>query len=212
MNEFTETTIPAFEMMAPQLVNILEACKEEPEVQLQIVKSLSIVSEKPNCTSMLVEYVVKLGSLLQPSELFTKHSKKNLGFISRIGYILGNIMSQHDYARMNFYNNDIAMSNLLQTLEFYADGKLNIKSVLVGHTVSDVLIKLVRVIANISVNGEIGYKLGNRAPLGVILLQILIQSKNSKVNHCIPSVDMKNVDVKYDQNLLNKTVQSINFK
>lgn len=40
-------------------------------------------------------------------------------------------------------------------------------------TVCDVMIKLVRVIANLSVNAEVGYKLANHHQLGVILLTLL---------------------------------------
>lgn len=122
-------------------------------------------------------------------------SNKSLGLLNRIGYILGNIMSKSDSARQCFYNNDVALEYLLKTLEYYANDELmfkRIKSALINDdircdadeitattnecqidTVIDVVIKLIRVVANLSVNAEVGYKLANFHQLGTILLTIL---------------------------------------
>jgi armadillo repeat-containing protein 2 len=80
---------------------------------------------------------------------------------------------------VEFFNNDAAMEYLLNTLEFYSNQRFDIKNNN-GDTVMDVLIKLIRVIANMSVNAEVGFGLGLRAPLGVVLLNILLEAKEIK--------------------------------
>lgn len=54
-----------------------------------------------------------------------------------------------------------------------------------GDTVMDVLIKLIRVIANMSVNSEVGYGLSLRHPLGVVLLNVLLQAKEIKTDEAL---------------------------
>lgn len=90
--------------------------------------------------------------------------------------LTGNIMARHDDARIEFFNNDAAMEYILNTLEFYSNQRFDIRNNN-GDTVTDVLIKLIRVIANMSVNAEVGYGLGLRPPLGVVLLNILLEAK-----------------------------------
>lgn len=54
-----------------------------------------------------------------------------------------------------------------------------------GDTVMDVLIKLIRVIANMSVNSEVGYGLSMRHPLGVVLLNVLLQAKEIRTDEAL---------------------------
>lgn len=54
-----------------------------------------------------------------------------------------------------------------------------------GDSVIDVLIKLIRVIANMSVNSEVGYGLGLRNPLGVVLLNVLLAAKEIKSDEAL---------------------------
>lgn len=54
-----------------------------------------------------------------------------------------------------------------------------------GDSVMDVLIKLIRVIANMSVNSEVGHGLGLRHPLGAVLLNVLLQSKEIKTEEAL---------------------------
>lgn len=73
------------------------------------------------------------------------------------------------------------MEYLLSTLEFYAN-KNFVKSRQSADTIIDVLIKLIRVIANMSVNNEVGYGLGVRPSLGSVLLTVLLAANNAKTN------------------------------
>lgn len=82
---------------------------------------------------------------------------------------------------MQFFNNDVAMEYLLQTLEQYSNTNFGKKNTS-GDSVIDVLIKLVRVIANMSVNNEVGYGLGTRQSLGSVLLTLMLTTNNYKSN------------------------------
>lgn len=79
------------------------------------------------------------------------------------------------------------MEYLLNTLELYASSPFIMASRKTlksadgdNDTVADVVIKLIRVIANMSVNAEVGYGLGMRPPLGSVLLTLLLTMNKQK--------------------------------
>lgn len=195
-------------LAGPHLIRSAEICINQPDVQLSIIRTLSILSEHENCCDGIADMAPRLGILLGPILLdlpieqehrSTKNnvpenvnliSNKSLSVLNRIGYILGNVMTKSDSARQQFYNNDVAMEYLLKCLEYYANETLMLKRQTRGFatnemsngddandfqfdTVTDVIIKLIRVIANLSVNTEVGYKLANHHQLGAILLTLL---------------------------------------
>lgn len=169
------------EIAGKHLVKAAEICMDEIEVQTNIIRTLSILSDVEICCEFMAGDAGRLGILFGPIALNYGHGmpEKPLGIISRLGYILGNIMARHDEARLEFFDNDAAMEYVLNTLEFYSNQQFDIKNNY-GDTVMDVLIKLIRVIANMSVNAEVGYGLGMRPPLGVVLLSILLEAKELK--------------------------------
>lgn len=73
---------------------------------------------------------------------------------------------------MQIFNNDVAIEYLLDTLHYYSDQKFSIQSHS-GDTVVDVIVKLVRVVANMGVNSEVGNGLVRRTGLGSILLSLI---------------------------------------
>lgn len=70
------------------------------------------------------------------------------------------------------------MEYLLDVLEYYSKEHLTLHNSM-GDTVADVLVKTIRVIANMSVNSEVGSGLGCTKSLGKILLQLL--EKTNKI-------------------------------
>lgn len=254
-------------LAGPHLIRAAEICIHQAEVQSSIIRTLSILSEHEKCCDGIANMAPRLGILLgsvlvalpntaaqprkqrkqknyAPENVNVVTSNKSLSVLNRIGYILGNVMAQSDSARLQFYNNDVAMEYLFIAMEHYAnesvmlsqrqtrdqitnqmssggggnggsgdgDGKNseNGRSRDVGEssdgndngvaggnvggesnnsdaaadtkdsqfdTVTDapidVEIKLIRVIANLSVNAEVGYKLANHHQLGAILLTLL---------------------------------------
>lgn len=166
------------EIAGKHLVRAAEICMDEIEVQTNIIRTLSVLSDVEICCEFMAGDAGRLGILFGPIAFNYAHGmpEKPLGIISRLGYILGNIMARHDVARLEFFENDAAMEYVLNTLDFYSNQRFDIKNNN-GDTVMDVLIKLIRVIANMSVNSEVGYGMGIRPPLGVVLLNILLEAK-----------------------------------
>lgn len=130
------------ELAGPHLVRAAEVCIGESEVQGNIVRTLSVLSEMDNCCEALSEMAGRLGVLLGPCGETNGFAEKPLGILSRLGYILGNIMARMDAARIQFFNNDVAMEYLLTTLEYYSNQKFTINNQM-GDTVIDVLIKVI---------------------------------------------------------------------
>lgn len=187
-------------LAGPHLVRAAEICINQAEVQLSIIRTLSILSEHESCCDGIADMASRLAILIGPILIdlpkqqnqpptdvhFT--SNKSLAVLNRIGYILGNVMAISDSARQQIYNNDVAMEYLLNCLEYYANESMMLRRLarasnelssgddandLHIDTVVDVVIKLIRVIANLSVNAEVGYKLANHHQLGAILLTLL---------------------------------------
>lgn len=200
------------DLAAPHLVRAAEICIDEVEVQSNIIRTLSVLSEQDRSCDAISEMAARIGILLGPGPMAQQQqirsttvdattttsasaiAEKSLGVLSRIGYILGNIMARSDLARVHFYNNDVAMEYLLQNLETYATNRFTLKkrppniddkngrSTIECDTVIDVVIKLIRVVANMSVNPEVGYGLANSHPLGSVLLSLLLTINRFKLN------------------------------
>lgn len=73
------------------------------------------------------------------------------------------------------------MEYLIGTLELYTNKNFSNPNQ-TGDSIIDVLIKLIRVVANMSVNNEVGFGLGVRQTLGSVLLTILLAANNAKNN------------------------------
>lgn len=198
------------DLAGPHLIRSAEICIDETEVQSNIIRTMSVLSEQEKCCDAISEMSARLGILLGPGPQFAAEyihqqqndgekndtssrrmfTEKSLGITSRIGYILGNIMARSDLARVQFYNNDVAMECLLNNLEAYSKEQFSVKKAKVsngeennvGDTVIDVVIKLIRIIANMSVNPEVGYGLAMTQPLGSILLSLLLKINKYRTN------------------------------
>lgn len=81
------------------------------------------------------------------------------------------------------------MEYLLNILEIYSKEPLTLHNSM-GDTVVDVLIKIIRVLANMSVNSEVGFGLGSTQSLGTTLLLLL------KASQQIKSIKMVNISYK----------------
>lgn len=199
-------------LAGPHFVRAAEICINQAEVQLSIIRTLSILSEHESCCNGIADMAPRLGILLGPILVAVHKNQKNnlpenanltsnkfLSMVNRIGYILGNVMANSESARLQFYNNDAAMEYLLKCLEYYANNSImfrrrardSIANEMPSgddandcqiDTVTDVVIKLIRVIANLSVNAEVGYKLANHHQLGAILLTLLNTINKHHIN------------------------------
>ncbi|XP_039497973.1 armadillo repeat-containing protein 2 [Drosophila santomea] len=161
------------QLACPHLIRAAEVSMGEMEVQANVVRTLSVLSEDTDCCETLHNYAARIGLLLGPSCAGGGQcSERLLAVLSRLGYMLGNILAKHESARIQYFHNDVAMEYLLNILE-----QLNERSPSsVAHL--DAQIKLIRVVANMSVNPEVGAGLGNVRSLGAVLLKLL--SKTSE--------------------------------
>lgn len=110
------------EMAGKHLVRAAEICMDEIEVQTNIVRTLSILSEIDTCCEYMAGDAGRLGILLISYNCTATCSpEKALSVISRLGYILGNIHAKYDESRIEFFNNDAAMECLLNTFEHFSN-------------------------------------------------------------------------------------------
>ncbi|XP_035791044.1 armadillo repeat-containing protein 2-like isoform X1 [Anopheles albimanus] len=163
------------------LVRAAEICINETEVQANIIRTLSVLSERPDCCERLAETAPRLGILLGSITQTSSSVERELVSSNRLGYILGNIMSRCDTPRIQFYNCDVSCDALIAALEYYATKRFTIRNQM-GDSIVDVLTKLVRVVANMCVNGVVGYGMSNRQSLGGILLKLLVAAINPKTS------------------------------
>nr|XP_016923218.1 armadillo repeat-containing protein 2 [Drosophila suzukii] len=156
------------QLACPHLIRAAEVSMGELEVQANVVRTLSVLSEDSDCCETLHNYAARIGLLLGPSCAGgVQCSERLLAVLSRLGYMLGNILAKHESARIQYFQNDVAMEYLLNVLE-----QLNERSP-TSVALLDAQIKLIRVVANMSVNPEVGAGLGNVRSLGAVLLQLL---------------------------------------
>lgn len=98
------------DLAGPHLVRAAEICIDELEVQANLIRTLSVLSEQDKCCDMLADMSARLGILLGPCPMTVPTGSlqernaivpmKPLGMLSRIGYIIGNIMAKSDEARI----------------------------------------------------------------------------------------------------------------
>ncbi|KAH8288196.1 hypothetical protein KR054_008727 [Drosophila jambulina] len=155
------------QLACPHLIRAAEVSMGELEVQANVVRTLSVLSEDSECCETLHNYAARIGLLLGPSCAGGQCSERLLAVLSRLGYMLGNILAKHESARIQYFQNDVAMEYLLNVLEQLNDRSPTSPALL------DAQIKLIRVVANMSVNPEVGAGLGNVRSLGSVLLQLL---------------------------------------
>lgn len=191
------------ELAGPHLVKSAEICMTDTETQFNLVRTLSALSDIDKCCGALADYAARLAVLLGPCPDDGETSKeKPLGLLSRLGYVLGNIVGKYDSARVNvsvggrsvvnslprlftssfllqIFNNDVAMEHLVNTLDHYSQRPFDGPSTSgADDTIVDVAVKLVRVIANMGVNAEVGHGLVKRVGLGNCLLNLIEKISN----------------------------------
>lgn len=86
-------------LACPHLIRSAEICIGDNEVQLNIIRTLSVMSEHPSCCETLADYSSRLGMLLGPCDASITANKR-LGILVRLGYVLGNVMARYDEPRL----------------------------------------------------------------------------------------------------------------
>ncbi|XP_046392648.1 armadillo repeat-containing protein 2 isoform X2 [Ischnura elegans] len=150
-------------------------------------RTLSILSTHDVCCSAIMEYECSIKTLVKLLKKFPGRQD----IIVRLCYVLGNIMAKNDDARLKFYNEEDSLVCLTELLCKYESIKsrdsphLNCSPAMnsrlsASNNVDDVLIKVVRVIANMSISPVVGMNIvgvdkneGDGEPCGNILNALL---------------------------------------
>lgn len=159
-----------------ELVAVLKYFSSDSELMLNVSRILSKLTLHSDCCQKIIFYPSIYKSFIK---IMLKHDKKQ-DLIVRVGFILGNITSRHEEARIEFMEEKYSIETIIKTLQVYIDLDQEIEKCQEENLNEsepslneDVLIKFVRVIANVAINENAGAILANRPDLFEILLKIL---------------------------------------
>ncbi|XP_067674681.1 armadillo repeat-containing protein 2-like isoform X1 [Haliotis asinina] len=167
------------------LSHLLDAYPNDCDLVLYISRIFSKVTLHTDCCTVLANQHSCYKSFIH---LLNRHVNKE-DVVVRVCFVLGNITAKNDDARKRLFQEPNAMSTLLSVLKTFhnmesqkrsksdnvtsngrhtssdGDGAIN--------TVDDVLIKVVRVIANLSINDSVGPVIASHVECVQLLLSIL---------------------------------------
>ncbi|XP_049839067.1 armadillo repeat-containing protein 2 isoform X1 [Schistocerca gregaria] len=163
-----ETMFPQFVSTGAinALCKVMDLFSSDLDVISNASRTLSIISTHDECCDAVIAYDGCFG-------LFVKLMKKYPGrqdIVVRLGYALGNLMARSDTARTKLYVEEGAISALLELLSLYLEKDLYMDNSTATGTVSssdirgstgsvqDVIVKVIRILANMSINPTVGSK------------------------------------------------------
>ncbi|KAJ4439022.1 hypothetical protein ANN_14978 [Periplaneta americana] len=155
-----------------ELCQAMELFSSDLDVISNISRTLSIISTHEDCCTAIVDYENSF-------KIFVKLFQKFPGrqdIIVRLGYALGNLMAGSDTARTKFFNEDGAVAAMLNLLTIYLDKDLQMLGSAESHSeissdagssgsVEDVIVKIIRIFANMSINPMVGSSLTCSSPV-----------------------------------------------
>ncbi|KAJ8975565.1 hypothetical protein NQ317_000249 [Molorchus minor] len=161
-----------------QLFQTLEVFASDIDIVANISRTMSIISTNECCCDNIMEFnnIYKIFILL-----FNKYPG-NEEIIIRLTYTLGNIVAKIDDTRKKFFYEDGSIECLLHLWKIYLERTLQNCSLKLEQNddfdsnPEDVMIKIIRVIANLVINPDIGKALnekhGNRLISEVLIVLI----------------------------------------
>ncbi|KYB28497.1 armadillo repeat-containing protein 2 isoform X2 [Tribolium castaneum] len=175
-----------------QLCQTMELFSADLDIISNISRIFSTISTNDCCCDSLVEYRDIYKVIIQ---LFDKYPG-NEEIIVRLAYTLGNIVAKIDNTRVKFYHEKNSLNSLLNLWKIYLERTLKICSLKTDNELiengnpEDVMIKVIRVIANVVINPEIG-KAVNES-FGCLLidefLKVLISNPFKKNEELVMSI------------------------
>jgi len=100
-----------------ELVGILKYFSSDGELMLNVSRILSKLTLHADCCQKFVSYNSIYKSFIK---VMLKHDAKQ-DLIVRVGFILGNVTSRHDEARVEYMSEKYAIDTLIKTLKLYLD-------------------------------------------------------------------------------------------
>ncbi|KAJ1528630.1 hypothetical protein ONE63_007025 [Megalurothrips usitatus] len=154
-----------------QLCQSLELFSTDLDLVTNIARTFSIISTNDECCQAIAKYK---GCTKLFAKLFSKYPGRQ-DIVVRLGYALGNLLAKCDDIRLQLLESEGAMDTLLDLLQLYlqkdlelasqkpesAQQKEHVLSLESGSdgSVEDVIVKMIRIIANMSMNMEVGERL-----------------------------------------------------
>jgi armadillo repeat-containing protein 2 len=174
-----------------ELIYIVKYYTGDAELMLNISRILSKLTLHSDCCHRLMIQKSCYKSFIK---ILIKHDTKQ-DLIVRIAFILGNIMGRYEEARLYFIDEKYSLDTLVNTLKTFTlkdmdqtkhnqDKQVPVKqqqqikdneeiNEIEPSPIEDILIKLVRVIANLAINEKAGTMIAQRNDLMQVLLNIL---------------------------------------
>ncbi|XP_050524362.1 armadillo repeat-containing protein 2 isoform X2 [Daktulosphaira vitifoliae] len=138
----------------------LELFSDDIDVITNISRIVSILSTDNKCCDTLVESWTNVSVLISLLEKYPDQAE----VVVRITYALGNILTNNEKARYQLYDQHCSVGTLLNLLQLYLEKDLiSLSQNFELNLINDVLIKVIRVIVNMSIQPEIGSKLVMKA-------------------------------------------------
>lgn len=157
-----------------ELCQSIELFTLDMDVVSNISRIFSVISTDAQCCESIVEFE---NIFVVFVALFEKYPGKP-DMIVRLGYTLGNLVALFDYARYKFYNARNSLQCLINVIEVYIEKDLKQTQQKDGSaTFEDVIIKMIRIIANVSMNSDVGHELLTNHGLKLIDIFILLLSR-----------------------------------
>ncbi|XP_077976890.1 armadillo repeat-containing protein 2-like [Glandiceps talaboti] len=159
------------------MCKVMENYPNDSDLMLNISRVLSKLTLNNDCCYVLSTYPTCFKSFIN---LLNRHKRK-CDLVVRVFFVLGNLTAKNDDARASLYKTENCMEVLLAVFKTYfqsdikdkqekSPSKSNGKS---PSKTEDVLIKLIRVIANLSINQDVGPVIAADNNCVSLLLQIL---------------------------------------
>ncbi|KAF7271472.1 hypothetical protein GWI33_015641 [Rhynchophorus ferrugineus] len=190
-----------------ELCQALSEFYGDVDIVTNISRTLSTISTNEMCCDSLDEVQSLYNTLIKLFETYTDNEE----IIVRLTYTLGNIVAKIDCTRVKYFNENDSIESLLRLWTTYLEKTLQICSLkednlnLTTSNTEDVMIKVIRVIANIVINPEIGKtineKYGNR--LIDEFLKVLISNPFKKNEELVLSIlsTLNNLSYYYSSDL-----------
>uniref|UniRef100_A0A0P4VSS6 Armadillo repeat-containing protein 2 n=1 Tax=Scylla olivacea TaxID=85551 RepID=A0A0P4VSS6_SCYOL len=143
----------------PQVCSLLHHFSHDQDVTANVVRILSIISTHEECCAVAATHPATLPAAVAA---LRRHAASP-AIVVRLAYALGNMMANSDEARWKLFSVDGFTETLLELLTEYlqrdrhhqADEMIDPLTPASG-TPEDVMVKLIRVLANVSVHPRVG--------------------------------------------------------
>ncbi|KAL3283552.1 hypothetical protein HHI36_006691 [Cryptolaemus montrouzieri] len=177
-----------------ELCVTLDVFSSDSDVISNISRTLSAISTKETCCDKIIEKKNIYQVFIQ---LFEKYSGSE-EIIVRLTYTMGNIVAKFDNTRDKFYHENKSIDSLLNLWKIYLERTLKNCSLKVddgtdtedGKGSEDVMIKVIRIVANTVINPDIGKEVNEKYGIKLIdeFLKVLISNPFKKNQELVLSI------------------------